>query len=63
MCGIYFCTINLHAHHPDAPMYLVINNATVPGGTGRTTSDRQLLMAVNLNSTEQLGRPDEQRQQ
>jgi hypothetical protein len=44
-------------------MYLVINNATVPGGTGRTTSDRQLLMAVNLNSTEQLGRPDEQRQQ
>jgi hypothetical protein len=33
---------------------LVINNATVPGGTGRTTSDGHILITVNLNSTEQL---------
>ncbi|XP_066396576.1 uncharacterized protein [Miscanthus floridulus] len=48
------CKSDLSRIISNAPVHLVINNATVPGGTGRTTSDGQLLMTVNLNSTEQL---------
>ena len=36
--------------HADAHLQLVINNATVPGGTGTTTSDGNILITVKLNS-------------
>lgn len=38
----------------DAPLQLVINNATIPGAGGRTTSTGQIAMAVSLTSVQHL---------
>ncbi|TKW36441.2 hypothetical protein SEVIR_2G442833v4 [Setaria viridis] len=51
--GTARCKINTSRIISNAPLQLVINNATIPG-TGRTTSTGQIVMAVSLTSAQHL---------